>query len=279
MGRSCKPADGGARLTKRSYGRIGNNLWDSKKWKSLKGKDRPRLLYFFFHTCKQRNSIGCFHCPPGYVAVDLGWGENQVVEAIEKLTEAQLVEWNTDEEIVRIVGFLKEDGPTNLKHAESMAQVASQLPDCAEKARVIGDLLQSEHSAAVQGLAELHGRLLIAYPYPIETSLPFTVPIPRTSLRSVSARGAPRTKLPDDWPCQHDRELSSTYWTQAGRQDLIDKIEIEVTKARAHHLGKGTKSADWSQSWVTWYTRAVEYNRAPANLNLYPTAKIHKVVQ
>jgi len=264
----------------RSYGRIGNNLWDSRKWRSQRGKDRPRLLYFLFHTCKQKNSIGCFHIQPGHIAVDLGWGENQVMEAIERLVEAQLIEWNADEEIVRIVGFLKEDGPTNLKHAESMAQVASQLPDCAEKARVICDLLQSEHSAAVQGLSEINARLLEAYPYPIDTPLPSA--FPRTlkpSRRSGLERAsAPRTKMPEDWPSQEDRTNAIAYWRDHGREDMVPKLESEVTKARAHHLGKGTRAADWSQTWVTWYTRALEYNRPPANLNLFPTAKIHKVV-
>lgn len=101
------------------------------------------------------------------------------------------------------------------------------------------------------------------------------------SLRSGSARAgaAPRTKMPDDWPSEHDRGLAQAFWQKAGRQDLADRIETEVVKARAHHLGKGTRSADWSQSWITWYTRALEMSRAPSKLNPYPTATIHKVVQ
>lgn len=103
-----------------------------------------------------------------------------------------------------------------------------------------------------------------------------------SSLRSEGKRRRPstvRSKMPEDWPSRHDRDLALAYWAQAGRGDLADRLEIEITKARAHHLGKGTRSEDWGSTWVTWYTRALEYNKPPANLNGYPTAKIHKVVQ
>jgi len=261
----------------KGYGKISNTLWSSsRKWRALKGKDRPRLLYFFFHTCPQRNSIGCYPCSPGYIAADMGWGENQVMEAIEKLKEVHLIDWNTDEEIVRIIDFLEKDPPTNLKHAESMAATAMTLPDCAEKARALGDLLQSGHAAAIQGLSEEHDRLSKAYPYPIDTPLPLPRPLPRpkSSLRSDSARA--RVKLPEGWPSQHDRDLALAYWRQAGREDLAPRLDHEVTKARAHHLGKGTRAADWGQVWVTWYTRALEYNRAPYVSS--QQAKILKVV-
>ncbi len=262
----------------RSYGRIVNSLWTSRKFKALRGKDRPRLLYLFLHTCPQRNSVGCFNCQAGYIAVDMGWSEAQVLEAIEKLKEVQLIDWNADEEIVRIVDFVDHDPPTNLKHAESMAATAMQLPDCAEKARAIGDLLKNGHSAAVQGLKEDHDRLLIVYPYPIDILMPSPPPLPRTksSLRSDSA-GAPKTKIPEDWPSPPSQELAIEYWRKVGREDLVSKLETEITKARAHHLGKGTRSPDWPQVWVTWYSRAVEYNRAPAQ-SQFPQAKILKVV-
>lgn len=261
----------------RSYGKIVNSLWTSRKFRLLRGKDRPRLLYLFLHTCPQRNSVGCFNCQAGYIAVDMGWSEAQVLEAIEKLKEVQLIDWNADEEIVRIVDFVDHDPPTNLKHAESMAMTAMQLPDCAEKARAIGDLLQNGHSAAVQGLKEEHDRLLIAYPYPIDILIPLPVPSPRTrsSLRSDSA-GAPKTKIPEGWPSAHSQELAREYWRKAGREDLVPKLEAEMAKASAHHRAKGTRSPDWPAVWVTWYSRAIEYNRPPAK-SFFPTATIHKV--
>lgn len=97
-----------------------------------------------------------------------------------------------------------------------------------------------------------------------------------SSLRSDSpAKAGVRRKMPEDWPAQADQEKAIAYWRKAGREDLVENLQAQISLARAHHLGKGTRSPDWPQIWITWYTRALEYNKpAKAAVSPFPTAKI-----
>lgn len=69
-----------------------------------------------------------------------------------------------------------------------------------------------------------------------------------------------KTTLPDDSPDPMDRDKACKYWRGHGREDLCSGIEDEVLAFRAHHLKNGQTSADWSQSWVTWYVNAPKFN-------------------
>jgi hypothetical protein len=109
--------------------------------RKLASNDRAKLQYCYFHTCPHGNSIGCYPIAMGYMMADLFWGEEQIAETIDHLVDVDLIDWNADEQIVRIVGFVGHDQPTNFKHATFMVKEALAIADCAQKLRVIKDLL------------------------------------------------------------------------------------------------------------------------------------------
>lgn len=131
----------------REYGKISTSLWMSKKFRSLKTDDRARLLYVYLHTCQQANSIGCFVLPKGYAKSDLHWPDSAMDRAIEALIHAGLVEWNHQEEVVRIVGFLGHSPCTNHKHAAGSFKLATMLPDCPQKIKVYSDLSADKYAS------------------------------------------------------------------------------------------------------------------------------------
>lgn len=261
----------------RDYAKISTSIWRSKKFRALQLNDRAKLLYFYFHTCAQVNSTGCFPLPIGYVVADLGWGVNQVLEAIETLSQGYLIQWNANEEVVRIIGFLEHDPATNPKHGAAIARVAKELPDCDEKLAVIKDLLENKHCANFAELLEERDRLSKAYGKGTETPIPYPsplspVPTPKSSLRSdLAAEAADKPKrknkrsIPDHFPLKQDLDWANYLWIQRGRVDLATGVEDEINKFRDHHTAKGTASADWSASWRTWATNAIKFNNGGHN--------------
>jgi hypothetical protein len=257
----------------RNYAKISTTLWQSKKFRSLAGNDHARLFYLYLHSCNQVNSVGCFRLPLGYAVTDTGWSEAAVLEAINSLSEANLIEWDTEECSVRIVGFIDHDQPTNPKHFGAMASVAKSLPDGAQKVKVITDLLAQPHIGDKKAeLTELRDRLSIAYK---EAIPPFPYPIPEPIPSSLRSDGAPQaasppkrerkvsTSLPDDCPTESDREAALTFWRDRGRDDLCARLDDEIIAFRAHHAGHGNRMSNWSQAWVTWYGKAIKFNRKP----------------
>lgn len=87
------------------------------------------------------------------------------------------------------------------------------------------------------------------------------------------------SSLPDDCPTEFDRVAADRYWRDRGRDDLCARLGDEAEAFRDHHRSRGSRMADWPAAWRTWYGNALKFNKPAANLNHYPTATIHKVVQ
>ncbi len=132
----------------RYYAKISTSLWDSQKFGRL-NDDRARLLYLYFHTNPKANAVGCYVIKPGHIAADTGWDIEAVAKAIDSLSKASLIDWNAAENVVRIVGFLDHDEPTNGRHAIYFVKTALGLPDCQQKILVLEEVLSLRH---VQGL-------------------------------------------------------------------------------------------------------------------------------
>jgi hypothetical protein len=73
------------------------------------------------------------------------------------------------------------------------------------------------------------------------------------------------TLLPENFPTAEDMQAACAYWAERSRVDLVDTVQDEGQAFRAHHLQHGNRMADWGQAWVTWYGRALKFNRKPKN--------------
>lgn len=91
-----------------------------------------------------------------------------------------------------------------------------------------------------------------------------------SSLRSDSPNAkAPRpskTMIPENCPTVDDQKLAIDYWLRKERPDLVDRLSDEVQAFRAHHRKDGSRMADWSAAWTTWYGNAVRFNKPPGQL-------------
>lgn len=173
----------------RDYAKISCSIWNSRKFRSLNDDD-AKLLYFYLHTCRHVNSVGCFILPPGYAVTDLGWSEQRFRQALDRLSTASLTGWDEAENLVRIVDYLKQDPLTNPSHAAGVVSVALKLPITVETSFVFRELLASKHVKDRGGLIEALDSLSTACPDPNpQPPPPNPTPEPKEG-GGGSARGA-----------------------------------------------------------------------------------------
>jgi len=247
----------------RDYGKINTTLWQSKRFISL-SDDKAKLFYLYLHTSTHTNSIGCYRLPIGYAMADLGWTETEVLKAIDSLCKALLIEWNEDENILKIAKFLEKSPTTNKKHAIGAVKLALALPDCDLKASVVKDLKADKYAC---DLDELKG-LSIAYRKPIDTTEPEPEPEPETDSLLVPEEPTPPPKktkrgsrLSEDW---EPTEKEITFARKEGLTD--EQIIVEARKFKNHWLGKSGQAAtklNWYRTWENWILS--DYSAASRN--------------
>jgi hypothetical protein len=76
-------------------------------------------------------------------------------------------------------------------------------------------------------------------------------------------------ELPINFPTEQDMLWAASRISQVGvRVDL----EAEAERFRDHHLGKDSRSADWSATWRIWLSRAASFAEERQNRQITPRA-------
>jgi hypothetical protein len=146
------------------------SLWDSKKFATLPS-DRVRLQFVYLLTCEATTSVGCYVLKPGHGASDLNMSVEEYSEGIDTLSRTNLIGFDKETNLVRIVGHLALMGFSNPKHATGSVRIARKLPDCDEKLRLFQDLRGQRfvNDAEIEReIARLEQRSAIASRYPID---------------------------------------------------------------------------------------------------------------
>lgn len=84
------------------------------------------------------------------------------------------------------------------------------------------------------------------------------------------AAKSPNTKLPEECPNEHGRELAMAHWAKSGRHDLVPRLDDIIEGFRAHHTAVGSIMEDWRAAWVTWYRNALKFEKVDRQLSLVP---------
>lgn len=133
----------------REFGKVKSSIWRSKKFKKLKGNDDARHLFLFLLTWEYGNSIGCYVLDLDYAAAVLGWKRERIDSALIALSEVTLALWDSEEEVVLIVDFLKRSPLTNTNHAIGAAKAALALPSSPLKDTIIEQLQHDKYGVRV----------------------------------------------------------------------------------------------------------------------------------
>ena len=107
-------------MSGREFAQIDVSLLSSKKMRALQSNDH-RWAYICTHLSPLGNFRGLFRYPLAVFAEDARLSRDDIKTTINDLRETRLIEYDHDEEIVRICGwFYKRNCPQNPSTAQSM---------------------------------------------------------------------------------------------------------------------------------------------------------------
>ena len=104
----------------RTFAQINCSILRSRKLRGLGHAER--WAYLCTHLTPQAGFTGIFHYPIALWAADAGIDEGKLGQAISRLTDAGLIEWDADEELVRVIGVHRQRPPENASRAIGLIQ-------------------------------------------------------------------------------------------------------------------------------------------------------------
>lgn len=156
----------------RKFGSISSRIWKSKKFNNLKS-DTSKLFYIYAHTCQHGNAVGCYFLPPFYAVGDLKKSEVDIISAIKECKQENLIDYDWDENIIRIKNFFTFNSIDNSKHALGAIRQGLDLPDIPLKAEILkelGSLKRINENEELIELIEMEFETM-DLPYPFDTPL------------------------------------------------------------------------------------------------------------
>ena len=234
----------------REFSKISCAVWQSQRFRRL--NDKGRLLYLYLHTCPHVNSIGCYYLPMGYISTDLGWNDSAVHTALADLSTG-LIQWNSEENIIKINGFLDHSPLTNKSHAIGAVKKALSLPDCKEKTSIIKELKLSQYC---KGLKEIEVYLQTC-DSPVDTPTPTETETVIKDTTNVVSKSPPKKKRKIEDEFKTDCSLPEQYRIYAEEKGLLnpdDEWEDFFDFWKSEGVGK----LDWLATWRGRVRKAVK---------------------
>lgn len=116
-------------MPSRTYAQISCSLKGSKKIRGL-SSHKTRWAYTCVHLSDYCTYTGLFRYPQHVWAHDAQMTLEEISDSISELTESGLIEFDTEDDFIRIVGwFHKRSGPDNPNRVESIINDLSGMDD------------------------------------------------------------------------------------------------------------------------------------------------------
>ena len=259
----------------RDFAKISCAIWGSKKFSKL--PDESKLLYLYFHTSPHCNSIGCYYIPKGYIKVDMNWKDRAIDRAIKGLSEG-LIQWNKEEEIVKINNFLRHSPITNKKHAIGSVKIALSLPDCNEKSLLIKDLQEIPWCKDIKELADYDTTMIgLSEGYHTETETETETETKKNNIKKNpdlfdSDEKELNGKKKNDKPkTRRKQRIETRFPTDKEFPDCPEKyqqwaIKCKVTRWEPvwrkffnSHFNKQNRYVSWYKAWQNWIDNHIEW--------------------
>lgn len=263
----------------REYAKVSTSIWNSQKFDKV--GDDARLLYLYLHTYPHGNAIGCFVLKVGYVTEDLRWTAERYQKALESLSEAFLIAFDTPEKLVRIVDFIKNDPFTNPNQAAGALKQAANLPNCHLKVCVLKDFLQQKHVKISDVEVEIE-RLGKGFrkafetqtrPEPDPEPLPVPEPVPEPLKDSCAISAKSRASEDPEFELEIEAEkqldpIDACFDFYNGLCDATGWPKVQVrSDARRKALGARIKSIGGAENWQAQIRIAARSNYLTGKVN------------
>lgn len=84
-----------------------------------------------------------------------------------------------------------------------------------------------------------------------------------------SAETNSRTRIPDEFPDEVEKQRAILYWQQHRRPDLVQAIAQIAEDFYDYHYSRGNMMVSWPVAWRTWYRNQIEFRQPPRNGELF----------
>jgi hypothetical protein len=257
-----------------NFAKVSRTLWRSRKFRSL-GSNGARLLYLYLITCPHGNSAGCFALPVMYACADLGIDEASFRKGIDALTNAGLIDWDEDEEIVRIVGWFRFNVPHNPRFQQGVRAVIRAVQSARLREASMQELeavLQNKpepdddpdggSGEGQQRVSEGSANIKIEIESKNETEM--------TPSAIATGVGAPkRARKKQLVPFPDDLALDDKLRDVAVKAGVpAHRVESEWQRFRDHAEKKDLRYASWTAAWRNWCSSP--YQAQTASVIAYP---------
>ena len=111
----------------RHFNKVSPTLWQSRRFQGLPSDD-GRFLLLYLLTCPHNNSAGCFWLPDGYACHDLGWEKDRYEEALESLIDAEMVDHDSENQVVLIERWFRHNPSMNRSHYKGIVGQLEKVP-------------------------------------------------------------------------------------------------------------------------------------------------------
>jgi len=111
----------------RDFNKVSPTLWQSARFQGLPSDD-GRFLFLYLLTCPHNNSAGCFWLPDGYACHDLGWEQNRYDAALQSLVAADMVDHDSENQVVLIERWFRHNPPMNKSHYKGILRQLEKVP-------------------------------------------------------------------------------------------------------------------------------------------------------
>ena len=128
----------------RHFNKVSPTLWQSRRFQGLPSDD-GRLLFLYFLTCPHNNSAGCFFLPDGYACHDLGWEKDCYEEALESLIDAEMVDYDSENQVVLIEQWFRHNPPMNPSHHGGIIGQLERVPSDRLSEKALDELEASKN--------------------------------------------------------------------------------------------------------------------------------------
>lgn len=110
----------------REFCKLNISIWNSKRFRKL--DEIGKVFYLYCLSSPSGNSAGCFVLPIGYMMTDLQWNESRVLDALKKVVDTTLIDYDYQENVIFIDRWFDYNPPTNPNHSIKVFSDTLSIP-------------------------------------------------------------------------------------------------------------------------------------------------------
>lgn len=114
-------------MSGRDYGKITPAFWSGKTGRWLRQYPDAQRVAMYLLTCSHANMIGVFHCPPAYIANDVGMTAEGASKALQRLSEGDFCTFDADTDLLWVHEMARFQVGTELKKADNQVKSIAKL--------------------------------------------------------------------------------------------------------------------------------------------------------